>query len=435
MKIYKVFGMGEMNNYEGGVIVMMNSDVFDEDSDNVRNVIRAVFFDNVKLSYGCTEPVAVGLSVATGKKYLVGDLESIEVTIDRNTYKNGLEVGLPGTHFHGFEMAVALAYVAGMPELGLQVFKNVDSEAVKQAEEMKGKIVVRYENDMNLHVKTKMIAGNEVLVEITDSHDNVSKIVVNGKEILNTQTSGSLRNDVVKSIMLDDILEYVEHPHEDVIKTVEDAIAYNLQIAESGMNVDGNFGRALGNGINAYVAAGIDQRMSGELMPVMTVAGSGNQGIACIVPVALRGQYLDIPKEKVVKAVLLSVLVTIYVKAYTGKLTPICGAGSIASSGTAAGFTYLHTDDTYKLKNAINNVLATLFGMTCDGAKRSCALKASIGTQMAIDSAALSLKNVNVPCGNGFAAKDVEETIRRMEVLTTSLRKFDQEIIDFIGHC
>lgn len=46
---------------------MMNSDVFDEDSDNVRNVIRAVFFDNVKLSYGCTEPVAVGLSVATGK--------------------------------------------------------------------------------------------------------------------------------------------------------------------------------------------------------------------------------------------------------------------------------------------------------------------------------------------------------------------------------
>jgi len=38
------------------------------------------------------------------------------------------------------------------------------------------------------------------------------------------------------------------------------------------------------------VAAGIDQRMSGELMPVVTVAGSGDQGIASTVPVALRGQ-------------------------------------------------------------------------------------------------------------------------------------------------
>jgi len=170
-------------------------------------------------------------------------------------------------------------------------------------------------------------------------------------------------------------------------------------------------------------------------MPVMTVAGSGNQGIACTVPVALEGLSSGIEKERVVKAVLLSMLVTIYVKGYTGKLTPICGAGSIASSGAAAGLTYLYTEDYAKLKSSINNVLATLFGMTCDGAKRSCALKASVGTQMAMNSKVLSMRNVNIPCGNGFAARDVEETIKRLEILTSSLRNFDQEIIDFIGHC
>jgi len=73
--------------------------------------------------------------------------------------------------------------------------------------------------------------------------------------------------------------------------------------------------------------------------------------------------------------------------------------------------------------------------MTCDGAKRSCALKASIGTQMALNSVKLSLNDTNIPCGNGFAAKDVEETIRRLELLTNSLRNFDEDVINFIGHC
>lgn len=51
------------------------------------------------------------------------------------------------------------------------------------------------------------------------------------------------------------------------------------------------------------------------------------------------------------------------------------------------------------------------------------------------NSKVLSMQNVNIPYGNGFAARDVEETIKRLEILTTSLRNFDQEIIDFIRHC
>jgi len=164
----------------------------------------------VKLSYGCTEPVAVGLSVATGKRYLIGELRNIEITMDRNTYKNGLEVSLPGTHLHGFEMAAALAYVAGAPELGLQVFKDVDSDAVSLAERLKERVVVRYENEMKLHIRTKMVADNEVLVEITDSHDNISKIVVDGKELLNTQETVASKKDAVRSITLNDIFAYIE---------------------------------------------------------------------------------------------------------------------------------------------------------------------------------------------------------------------------------
>lgn len=399
-----------------------------------RNLIKEIFFDNVKLSYGCTEPVAVGLSVAVGKKYLIGDVKKIEVVMDRNTYKNGLEVGIPGTHLYGFDLAIALAYIVGDADLGLEVFRYVDSEAVKKAEQMKDKITVRYENTYSLHIKTKLLGENEVIVEITDSHDNISKIIVNGETLYDTQTNVTFKQGNVKLLHIDDLIEYIQFPDKEIVDATKKAIEYNLNASYVGKKNNGNFGAVL-NGIHSYVAAGVDARMSGELIPVMTVAGSGNQGIACVVPPVIYSRENSIDEDKIIKSVLLSILITIYVKAYTGKLTPICGAGSISSAASAAAITYLMNGSAEHIKNAINNVLATLFGMTCDGAKRGCALKAGIGTQMAINASELSIKDTNIPCGNGFAAKDVEITISRIELLTNSLRQFDQDILDFIGHC
>ncbi|MFN4200490.1 MAG: L-serine ammonia-lyase, iron-sulfur-dependent, subunit alpha, partial [Fervidobacterium gondwanense] len=293
---------------------------------DLREIVRTILFDNVKLSYGCTEPVAVGLSVAVGKKYLKGDVQKIEVLMDRNTYKNGLEVGIPGTHLHGFELAVALAYIVGKAELGLEVFKYVDSDAVMKAYELKDKIVVKYTNDMYLHIRTRLLGENDVLVEITDSHDNVSRIVVDGKEVINNQSSANFKKDIIKSINLSDIFEYVEAPDNDVIKMVSDAIQYNQNISKIGLEEEITFGKVL-EGMPRYVASGVDMRMNGALLPVMTVAGSGNQGISCTVPVALYADELGVLSDIKLRAVLLSMLVTIYIKAYTGALTPICGAG------------------------------------------------------------------------------------------------------------
>ncbi|MFN3692175.1 MAG: serine dehydratase subunit alpha family protein [Fervidobacterium sp.] len=432
----------------------------------IKEKIKQIFFDNVKLSYGCTEPVAVGLSVAVGKKYLKGSIKSIDVVMDRNTYKNGLEVGIPGTNFHGFDLAIALAYLAGDAELGLEVFKNVTPKHVEDALTMKEIIRVNYKNDNKLHILTKLVADNEVTVEITDSHDNISRIVVDKKEIYNNQTTVSFRKEQVKSINLDDIFNYVQDPDEEVLNTVREAINNNIKAAEEGIKINGNFGNTfffmeissdisedfsdysnvcefgkfsnidkIDRYIKSYVAAGVDLRMSGALIPIMTVAGSGNQGISCTLPPAIFGLKNSMDEKRITRAVLLSILVTIYIKAYTGTLTPICGAGSIASAGSSAGISYLMGADYEQIKNAINNLLSTLFGMICDGAKRGCSLKASLGAQMAINSSLLTMKNTNIPCGNGFAAKDVETTIRRIELLTNSLRQFDQDVIDFIGHC
>lgn len=398
-------------------------------------MLKEIIFDQVKPAYGCTEPIAVALAVATGKKHLKGELKKASIILDKNTYKNGLEVNIPGTPFIGLEIAAALSFTCGEAELGLEVLKYVDQKCIDNAHKYLGKINVNVDkNYSGLKVNCTMEGGNVVKVIIEGKHDNIVHIESDGVPILDKpfEKSGALLENI-KKYTFDELIEYVKKADEEVLELIEKAIKMNTEIANAGLNTQGNFGTILKYEPVNIVQAAVDARMSGALLPVMTVAGSGNQGLSCTLPIIKLGENFE-PK-KVKEAILLSMLITIYVKSYTGLLTPICGAGSIASAGAAGGIVYLKDGNNEQIKNAVNNVLSTLFGLTCDGAKKGCALKAGTGTFVALQSAELALNNVNVPCGNGIAAKNVEDTIKRIGKLTLSIKKFDEDVLDFIGKC
>lgn len=402
-------------------------------------MIKDIFFDQVKPAYGCTEPIAVALSTATAKKYLnetLEDLKEINITLDKNTYKNGLVVNIPGTNIFGLEIAAALGYLCGIPEKGLEVLKDVNSQCLSKASNLKNKIKIEINDMPYLYVETIAVSkdNHTVKILIEGKHDNIAKITIDSNIILDkpfNPSKNTLEN--IKKYSIDEIIDYVENPDKEVLDYVEKAIEMNIDIAKYGMQMKGNFANAAINEYVKYVSAGVDARMSGVLKPVMTVAGSGNQGLSCILPIATKRKEYD--KEKILKATLLSILVTIYIKAYTGLLTPICGAGSISATGSAAGLTYLKGGNRQQIKNAINDTIGTLFGLTCDGAKRGCALKAVTGTLTAIQVSELAINNIDVPCGNGIVAKDVEETIRRVGKLTNSVKQFDKDVLDYIGKC
>ncbi|AEX84682.1 hypothetical protein XO10_01505 [Marinitoga sp. 1135] len=398
-------------------------------------MLKEILFDQVKPAYGCTEPIAVALAVAAAKKHFEGEVERIEVELDKNTYKNGLEVNIPGTPFIGLEIAAALSYTCGDASLGLEVLKNVNQKCIDESHKYLGKVKIKVNKDFNgLKVNCVLRGKSNVQVIIEGKHDNIVHIEKDGTPILDKpfEPGGTLL-DKIKDYSIDEILDFIEDFDEDIRELLEKAIEMNTGIAERGLKNPQNFGNVLDYEPVNIVQAAVDARMSGELMPVMTVAGSGNQGLSCTLPVIEIGKKYD--NEKVLKAILLSMLVTIYIKAYTGVLTPICGAGSIAPAGAAAGIVYLKGGNRDQIKNAINNVLSTLFGLTCDGAKKGCALKAGTGSFTALQSAQLALNNINIPCGNGIAADDVEETIKRVGILTTSIKKFDEDVLDFIGKC
>ncbi|SHH56066.1 L-cysteine desulfidase family protein [Thermosipho atlanticus] len=398
-------------------------------------MLKKIFFDQVKPAYGCTEPIAVALSTAVAKQYLEKDyFKEILIELDKNTYKNGLVVTIPGTDTHGLELAAALGFLCGNAKDGLEVLKNIDTKCINKAKQLIKKITISIINKNNLYINTKIVSDHIVNVIIEGKHDNIVHIEVDSSKILDKpfQPSKNLL-EKIKEYSIDEILDYVENPDKEVIDYVEKAIEMNLEIAKIGINTPGNFSNAAINDHVKYVSAAVDERMSGTLKPVMTVAGSGNQGLACTLPIAV---YLNnYPKNLILKATLLSIFVTIYIKAYTGLLTPICGAGIISASGSAAGLTYLKGGNKLQIKKAINDTLGTLFGLTCDGAKRGCALKAATGTMVALQTSNLALKNIDVPCGNGIVANDVEETIKRVGKLTNSVKKFDEDVIEYIGKC
>jgi len=112
----------------------------------------------------------------------------------------------------------------------------------------------------------------------------------------------------------------------------------------------------------------------------MTVAGSGNQGLAATLPLIAIKKIKKFDDEKLFRAIILSCLITIYIKSFTGVLSPMCGSGVAAGSAVSGAITYMMDGTLNQIKIAVNNSIGALAGMVCDGGKRGCAFgRGSIG--------------------------------------------------------
>ncbi|MPN41551.1 hypothetical protein SDC9_189104 [bioreactor metagenome] len=70
-----------------------------------------------------------------------------------------------------------------------------------------------------------------------------------------------------------------------------------------------------------------------------------------------------------------------------------------------------------EIQGTIQNMLANLTGMVCDGAKESCAIKLSTSAAEAIISAYLAQNGTIVPNKTGIIGNTAEETIENLGLL------------------
>ena len=341
---------------------------------------------------GCTEPIAIAYGAAKARELLGVLPESVLVEASGNIIKNVKSVVVPNTNsLKGIEAAAAAGIVAGQSDKFLEVISEVmpAQRAEIRVYLADHPIVVKpAEGDKVFDILITLRAGNNhVKLRISDYHTHIVYIEKNGEVLFQ---SGEVLSDSARDMLTDrsclsveGVLDFASTCNlEDVRALIERQIDYNYAIAEEGMRHSwgANIGSVLKEhyGVGIYsrarymAAAGSDARMSGCEMPVIIVSGSGNQGITASVPVVEYAKELNVSRDQMVRAVLLSDLLTIHLKTGIGRLSAYCGAVSAGCSAGAA-IAYLHGGGFREIAHTLVNSLAIVSGMICDGAKASCA--------------------------------------------------------------
>lgn len=411
--------------------------------------------DGVKPALGCTEPVAVGIATAKAFESLDGQVESIRVEVSPNIYKNGMGVGIPGTSKIGLEFAAALGVTCGDASLGLEVFKGVDKNSKEKADKLleSGKVQLVLEDGKgNFFIEAVVETENgKGICRIKESHTNIVYVEKNGKVLLEEEVEKDTKkngNGYLKEIKLQDIKNFVEEVSFSDIKFLLEGVKVNMDIAKVGLEEkpgpglgfamdllmeEGVMQKDVINRARVLTSAACDARMSGKNMPVMSSAGSGNQGITAIIPPAVMCEHLDCDDEKLARSLAFSHLTTAYIKAFTGNLSPVCACAVAAGIGASASIVWMLDGSIEQIGGAIKNMVATLTGMVCDGAKGGCAFKLSTASSETIIQAKLAMADVVVGGTDGIVSPDTDQTIKNLgRFCSEGMKDLDKEIIDIM---
>ena len=149
--------------------------------------VKDILKIEVAPALGCTEPVAIALGSAAAASLLPGKtIDSIEIWVDPNIYKNGLAVSIPGTNgLIGLDAASAVGALGGDPALKLEVLEPINEEVVAEAQDFlkTGKVKVNLLSKTDgLYIKTVLKSRDDTAESvIRHLHDNIVSLKKNGK--------------------------------------------------------------------------------------------------------------------------------------------------------------------------------------------------------------------------------------------------------------
>ena len=399
-----------------------------------RRQIIALVQREVVPAIGCTEPIAVALCVAKATETLGAKPEKIDVLLSANILKNAMGVGIPGTGMIGLPIAVALGALIGKSEYQLEVLKDSSPDAVNEGKRFIGekRINISLKEDITEKLYIEVCceaAGNKATAIIAGGHTTFIYIARNDDVFLNKQnTSCRETEEQTVDLTLRKVYDFAMNAPLDEIRFILETARLNKAAAER--SFDGNYGHGLGrmlrgtyehkilgdsvfSHILSYTSGACDARMAGAMIPVMSNSGSGNQGISATLPVLVYAEENGKSEEELIRALMLSHLTVIYIKQSLGRLSALCGC-VVAATGSSCGITWLMGGTYEQVAFAVQNMIANLTGMICDGAKPSCALKVTTGVSTAVLSAIMAMENRCVTSVEGIIDEDVDQSIRNL---------------------
>ena len=416
--------------------------------DNIYQIYVQILKEELVTAMGCTEPIAISYAAARARAVL-GELpEKIVVKASGSIIKNVKSVVVPNTGgLRGIEAAAAAGVVCGNENKKLEVLSEIESEDIERIKGYLGQADIKVEYQETGHTFDLSVCvykeHSQASVRITDYHTNIVQIEKNWELIRDDLKDEKIEKANRDVLSLENIWEFVRCADiEDVKETLDKQIECNMKIAREGIR--GNYGANIGSILlkmegdsvqvraKAMAAAGSDARMNGCGLPVVINSGSGNQGITCSVPVLVYGESLNCDIEKIYRALLLSNLTAIYIKAGIGTLSAYCGAVS-AGAAAGAGIAYLHGGGYEEIKHTVVNALAIVSGIVCDGAKASCAAKIASSVEAGIVGYYMYLNEQEFYAGEGIVAEGIDRTIENIGILgKEGMKETNKKIIEMM---
>ena len=417
-----------------------------------RSTYEAILKSELRPAMGCTEPIAIAFASSILGELLGKYPEKISAKFTGNIIKNVKSVIVPATGGrHGIEAAIAAGLVSGRPDKRLEVLTVLTSDDEEKIDLLLSRCPIKIDK-LNTRCSFELeLIGNagsdEAIVKISGAHTNVIEARMNGKsftEKYNETTIVEESGDAPDYTLLNvsDIVKFADECDLDIISPyLKRQLEMNMNIAKEGLQ--GNWGAqigkvmlSMGNDVarqaRAYAAAGSDARMSGCEMPVCIISGSGNQGITASVPVAIYAYDMGVSEEQLLRALVVSDLITIHQKTGIGTLSAYCGAIS-AGVGAGAGICYLKGGRFNEVAHTLVNSVAILSGTICDGAKPSCAAKIAMAVEAGIMGYEMWKCGSQFHGGDGIVTKGVENTIKNVGRLAKEgMSDTDREIIEIM---
>ncbi len=418
-----------------------------------RKRIIDLIHQEVVPAIGCTEPIAVALCVAKATETLGTKPEKINVLLSANILKNAMGVGIPGTGMIGLPIAIALGALIGKSEYQLEVLKDSTPDVVEEGkrfiEEKRTHISLKENIEEKLYIEVCCEAGDDkAIAVIAGGHTTFIYIERNGEVLFQKQHTASCeKEEECLELTLRKVYDFALNTPLDEISFILETARLNKAAAER--SFEGNYGHGLGkmlrgtyehkvmgdsvfSHILSYTSGACDARMAGAMIPVMSNSGSGNQGISATLPVLVFAEENDKSEEELIRALMLSHLTVIYIKQSLGRLSALCGC-VVAATGSSCGITWLMGGTYDQVAYAVQNMIANLTGMICDGAKPSCALKVTTGVSTAVLSAIMAMENRCVTSVEGIIDEDVDQSIRNLtKIGSKGMNETDKLVLEIM---
>lgn len=416
-----------------------------------KGLLIRILKNEIERTTGCTDPVTVSLAVSRATRELGCVPEKVVVTVSPNLYKNAICVGVPGTGMNGMYIAGALGSVIDHSEAGLAILDYLTEAKLDEAKTMlaEGRVKVGWKDtDEVLHVRAEVFSGGkQAYAVIAGDYSNIIEVGCNDRAT-HTASAGNARQSAadIQNYTIQELFASIESMNIEELNFLLDAARVNRNAAEEGSNQsDLHLGPSLRkrtcdlprpfstiDQAQAWTGAAGEARMVGLKVPIIAIAGSGNQGITNFLGVLAVAEDLGSSDEKLAKALAISSMITVYIRSYTNRLSPMCGCAIAAAPGVAAATSYLLGGSLEDMVHAMQSVIGTLVGVLCDGAKESCAYKLSMAVNVAVQAACFAIQGTYIPSGAGLIGNTIEETIANLGRLNAAMAPVDRAVLGLI---